>query len=85
MERRKLAQSIIISARENHEKEAVTLLGHELGEESLAFRAFAPLPLNTWLQIHLRFWDRTVGMVGRVVELKQYNGAWDGVMLFQTA
>ena len=43
MLRRRLEQSIIISAQEGPNEEPITLLGHELGEESLAFRCFAPL------------------------------------------
>ena len=83
MERRPLERSIIISAREEKGQEPVTLLGHELGAESVAFRSFIPLPTDQLLHLQLRFWDRTVRTQARVVELRPYNGGWDGVLLFE--
>lgn len=82
MLRRRLEQSIIISAQEGPNEEPITLLGHELGEESLAFRCFAPLDTAAMWSLQLRFWDRTVRTQARVTELRPYNGGWDGVMLF---
>jgi hypothetical protein len=85
MERRQLERSIIISANGPLLEKPVTLLGHELGDHSLAFKCFVPLPKGTQLRLDLQFWDRSVTAQAEVLEMFAYNGAWQGVAYLQAS
>lgn len=83
MERRKLEHSVIISAQASHLDKPATLLCSELGERSLYFRTGSPLPKGVDVELAIRFWDRTVAAVGQVTQSECYNGASQGVIIYE--
>jgi hypothetical protein len=82
MKRQRLEHSVIVSAKGPTSDTPLTLLAYELGEESLSFKSFAPLPKGTQWKLQLSFWNRSVVHQAEVLEMEPYNGAWQGVMLF---
>ena len=82
MARRHLAHSIIISAKTQSDEPPLTFLCHEIGDNSVAVKSFKLLEKGTRLQLSFEYWDRVVLAEGSVVELRPYNGAYEGVISY---
>lgn len=85
MERRILDHSVIVSAWRQGDEAPLTLLCHEMGDDSIAVKTFCDLARGTELTLNFQFWDRSVQAHGSVLELKPYNGAYEGVVYYQVS